>query len=71
VEMSKPPMMERDGLQQQAGVAVDLAPLVVQASFCPASDVVGEATPGKPRRNKAPRGQPPSRVGNAVQMQRH
>ncbi len=58
-----------DGLQQQAGMAAGLAPLAVQARFCPTGDVVGEAAPGKPRRHKAPRGQP-LRVGNAVQMQK-
>ncbi len=31
VEMSKAPLMDGDGLRQQAGVAVDLAPLAVQA----------------------------------------
>ncbi len=67
---ANPPLMDGNGLLQQAGVVVDLAPLAVQAWFCPASDVVGEAAPDKPRRNKAPRGQPPSRVGNAVQMQK-
>ncbi len=48
-------------------MAVDLAPLAVQAGFCPAGDLGGEAAPDKPRRHKAPRGQPP-RVGNAVKM---
>jgi hypothetical protein len=51
-------------------VAVDLAPLAVQAGFCPANDVVGEAAPDKPRRHKALIGQPP-RVGNAVQMHKN
>jgi hypothetical protein len=50
-------------------MAVDLAPLAVQAEFFQAGDVVGEAAPDKPRRHKAPRGQSP-RVGNAVQMQK-
>ncbi len=54
--MSKPPLRDGDGLRQQAGVAVDIAPLAVQAGFCPAGDVVGEAAPDKPRRQKAPRG---------------
>jgi hypothetical protein len=48
---------------------VDLAPLAVQAGFCPAGDVFGKAAPDKLRRHKAPRGQLP-RVGNAVQMQK-
>jgi hypothetical protein len=66
--MSKLPLRDGDGLWQQAGVAVDLALLAVQAGFCPAGDVVGEAAaPDKPRRHKVPRGQP-LRVGNAVQM---
>jgi hypothetical protein len=34
MEMSKPPLRDEDGLRQQAGVAVDLAPLAVQAGFC-------------------------------------
>ncbi len=68
--MSKPPLRDGDGLWQQVGVAVDLAPLAVQSGFCPAGDVIGEAAPDKPRRHKAPRGQPP-RVGNAVQMQKN
>jgi hypothetical protein len=43
--MSKPLLRDGDGLRQQAGVAVDLAPLAVHAGFCPAGDIVGEATP--------------------------
>ncbi len=65
--MSTPLQRDRDGLRQHVGVAVDLAPLAVQAGFCPAGDVIGEAVLDKPRRHKAPRGQPP-RMGNAVQM---
>jgi hypothetical protein len=34
--MSKPPLRDRDGLQQQAGVAMDLALLAVQTEFFPA-----------------------------------
>ena len=45
---------------------MDLALLAVQAGFCLAGEVVGEAAPDKPRRHKALRGQPP-RVGNTVQ----
>ncbi len=67
--MSKLPLRDGDGLRQQAGVVVNLALLAVQAGFCPAGDVAGEAAPDKPRRHKAPRGQPP-RMGNAVQMQK-
>ncbi len=68
--MSKLPLRDGDGLRQQADVAVDLAPLAVQAGFCLAGEIVGEAAPDKPRRHKAPRGQPP-RVGNAVQIQKN
>ncbi len=67
--MSKPLLRDEDGLWQQAGVAVDLAPLAVQAGFCPAGDIVGEAVADKPRRHKVPRGQPP-RVGNTAKMQK-
>ncbi len=66
--MGKPPLRDGDWLHQQAGVAVDLARLAVQAGFFPAIDVVGEAASDKPRRHNAPRSQPP-RMGNAVQMQ--
>jgi hypothetical protein len=52
------------------GAALDLALLAVQAGFCPAGGVVGEAASDKPRRHKVPRGQPP-RVGNTVQMQKN
>jgi hypothetical protein len=43
--MSKPPLRDRDGLQQQVGVAMDLALLAVQAEFFPAGDIVGKAAP--------------------------
>jgi hypothetical protein len=68
--MSKPPLRDGDGLRQQAGVAMDLVLLAVQAGFCIASDVVGEATPDETRRYKMPRGQS-SRVENAMQMQKN
>jgi hypothetical protein len=55
VEMNKLLLRDRDELRQQAGVAVDLALLAVQAGFCPASDIVGEAAPDNSRRHKAPR----------------
>ncbi len=67
--MNKLLLRDRDGLRQQAGVAVDLALLAVQAGFCPAGDIVGEAAPGNSRRYKASRGQLP-RMGNAVQLQK-
>ena len=70
MEMSKPPLRDGDGLQQQEGVAVDLALLAVQAGFCLAGEVVGEAAPDKPRRHMALRGQPP-RMGNVVQLQKY
>ncbi len=57
--MSKLLLRDGDGQRQQAGVAVDLALLAVQAGFCPADDVVGEAAPDKPRRHKTLRGKPP------------
>ncbi len=66
--MSKPPLRDGDGLRQQAGV--DLAPLAMQAGFCPAGDIIGKAAPDKPRRHKARRGQSPW-MGNAVQMQKN
>jgi hypothetical protein len=69
VEMSKTPLRDGVGLGQQAGVAVDLASLAMEAGFYPAGDVVDEAAPDKPRRHRAQRGQPP-RMGNAVQMQK-
>jgi hypothetical protein len=68
--MSKLPLRDGDGLRQQAGVAMDLALLAVQAGFCPAGDVVGKASIDKPRGHKTPRGQPP-RMGNAVHMQKY
>jgi hypothetical protein len=57
-------LRDGDGLGQKAGVAVDLAPLAVEAGFCLTGDVDGEAAPDKPRRHKAPGGRPP-RMGNA------
>ncbi len=65
--MSKPLLRDGDELRQQVGVAIDLALLAVHAGFCPAGDVVGKAVPDKPRRHKAPRGQPP-RIGYVAQM---
>jgi hypothetical protein len=44
--------------------------LVVQAGFYPASDVVEEPTPDKPRRHKTPIGKPPT-VGNVVQVHKN
>jgi hypothetical protein len=68
--MSKPPLGDGDGLRQQGGVVVDLAPPAVRAGFCPAGDIVGDAAQDKRRRHKAPGGQPP-RVGNVMQMQKN
>jgi hypothetical protein len=68
--MTKPPLRDGDGLRQQAGVAMDLALLAVQAGSCPAGDDIGEVTPDKPRRHNAPRGRPP-RVGNVVQVKKN
>jgi hypothetical protein len=46
--MSKPPLRDRNGLRQQAGVAMDLALLAVEAESCPADYVIGKAVPDKP-----------------------
>jgi hypothetical protein len=65
VEMSKLPL--RDGLRQQASVAVDLAPLAVHVGFC----LAGESLVRPCQTNlEDTRGQP-SRMGNAVQMQKN
>jgi hypothetical protein len=42
VKVSKPLLSDGDGLRQQAGMAVDLALLAVQAGSRPIGDVVGE-----------------------------
>ncbi len=67
MEVSKLLLRDGDGLWQQAGVAVDLALLAVQAGSRPAGDIIEEAAPDKSRRDKTLRGEPP-REGNVVQM---
>ncbi len=54
MKVSKLSLRDGDGLQQQAGVAVDLAMLAVQAGPRPVGDAVGEPTPNESRRNKMP-----------------
>ncbi len=70
MEVSKLPLSDGDGLRQQAGVAVDLVPLAVQAGSRSVGDVIGEPVPDKSRRHKTPRGKPPI-VGNVVQGQKN
>ncbi len=50
MEVSKLPLRDGDGFQQQDGVAMGLALLAVQAGSCPDGDVVGEPTPDESRR---------------------
>ncbi len=55
MEVSKLPLRDGDGLRHQAGVAVDLVPLAVQAGSRSVGDVIGEPVPDKSRRHNTKR----------------
>jgi hypothetical protein len=54
-------MLLRDGdwLQLQAGVAMNLGLLAVEAGSRPGGNVSGKPSPDKPRRHHTPGGEPP------------
>ncbi len=58
-----------DRLRLQAGVAMNLGLLAVEAGSRPGSDVGGEPSPDKPRRHHSPGGQPP-RMWNIVKWKK-
>jgi hypothetical protein len=58
---------DRDGLGNQACVAVDLAPLAGRTPAGPGGDVAGKTVPHKPRLNNTTGGEPPG-VSNIEKM---
>jgi hypothetical protein len=52
VEVRKTALRDRDWLQRQAGVAVNLGLLAVEAGTRPGGDIIGEFSPDKPGRHQ-------------------
>ncbi len=59
VEMRKTPLQDGDRLRLQAGVAMNLGLLAVEAGLRPGGDVSGEPSPDKSRKHYTPASAPP------------